>query len=674
MLTCQQEFTLRKALQYVHHGYILNIMNRFNKILLVAKIYLLAIALFFVFRLILFITQLDRLDFDQIGLSTILNAFLIGVRFDIVISGYIMILPAFIFIVSDFFKTKNHLLYKILFYWVFVLYSLAFLICAADIPYFNQFFSRFSVTAFEWADNPAFIFKMIFQEPKYFLYIIPFLIIIIVFYKILKSFISKTKPSVKTNIFLKIFIYLIFLSVLFIGIRGRLAKKSPIRVGTAYFCNDPFLNQLGLNPVFTLIRSYLDSIDERNKSIDLTDNQLAISNVRKSFNINNSDYKSPIARYITPDTTAINKPNVVIIMMESMSAAKMSRYGNTNNLTPFLDSLSNQSIYFENIYSSGIHTYNGVFSTLCSFPTIFRQHPMKTINKFNNISYTLRKHDYSTIYFTTHDGQFDNIEGFLKENDFEQIISQADYPSSEIQSTLGVPDDFMFRYSISILDQKHSENKPFLAAFMTASDHGPYYIPDYFKPKTDDIKTQVTEYADWSLRRFIELSRKTKWFDNTIFVFIADHGAAMNVTYEIPLNYFHTPLIFYAPQIFDTAQTYQCIGGQIDVFPTIMGILNLPYLNNTFGIDLLKEERPYIYINGDDKIGVLDNEYLLIMKNASQDETQLFRYKALDKNNCINENPDKGKEMENYAKSNLQVFQYMLNNKLIFEEENTQSK
>lgn len=283
---------------------------------------------------------------------------------------------------------------------------------------------------------------------------------------------------------------------------------------------------------------------------------------------------------------------------------------------------------------------------------------MKKIGKFNGISNTLKKHGYQTIFFTTHDGQFDNVEGFLTNNDFERIISQKNYPYKEVKTTLGVPDDYMFRFSIPIHNELEENAAPFLSVYVTASDHGPYYIPEYFLPKVDDIKKQIVQYADWSLEKIVEISSKQTWFNNTIFVFIADHGVPLSAPYDMSLDYHHTPLIFYAPNIFDTTQTINCIGGQIDVFPTIMGLLQLPYINNTLGIDLFEETRPYIIINDDDKIGVLDNQFLLIMKEG--EKSKLYEYKNHDKSNFIDKFSDKAKEMEIYAKSNMQVYQNMI--------------
>ncbi len=637
-------------------------LNKYTNILLIFKTYILVLSIFSFFRILLFLNEINRVLSVPVKLSTVLKSFIMGIRFDIVISGYILFIPAFVLFTVGIITNKNNIIRNIIFWWIYILFTIAFVISAADIPYFNQFYSRFSIGAFEWFDNLDFVFSMIIQEPKYFLIVIPFFIISILFFYLLKK-IFKVKPYKDSpSIILNIVFSLLALSIMFIGIRGRIQKKSPIRIGTAYFSNNSFLNKLGLNPVFTLMRSYLDSFDESNQTISMINNESAIENIQYYLGIENQEFNSPIARSVNPDTILSEKYNIVLIIMESMSAAKMTRHGNTNNLTPFLDSISNNSYYFENIYTAGKHTFNGIFSTLFSFPAIYRAHPMKNIREYNGFGTTLLNFGYSTTYITTHDSQFDNAEGFLRANGFQNIISQSDYPLNEIKTTLGVPDDYMFRHAIPVIDKLASLNNPFFVTFMTASDHGPYYIPDYFYPKSENEKQQIVEYADWSLEKFISLSSKKEWFKNTIFIFIADHGAPMDASYDIALNYHHSPLIFYAPNIFEDNSVYSCIGGQIDIFPTTMGILNLPYCNNTLGIDLLREKRPYILINDDDKIGVLDtNQYLIF---SPKTESKLFNYNNIDLTNYINKYKDKAIEMEDYAKANMQVFQYMqLNNK-----------
>ncbi len=636
--------------------------NNFPNILLIIRTYILVICVFFIFRLILFLSEIDRINFSEADFSTIIQAFIMGVRFDIVISSYILLLPATIIFIFGLFGIESRILRNIIFYWVFILFTISFFISAADVPYFNQFYSRMSISAFEWLDNADFVFSMIIQESRYFLYILPFLLLTIIFFFFLKRVFRIKQEKIRLNLFSNILVSVLFLALMFLGIRGRIQEKAPISIGTAYFSNNSFLNKLGLNPVFTLMRSWLDSRKEDNATIQLMDNQMAINNIQKYLHFDEYEYNSPIARSILPDTSTdiSQKYNIVIIIMENMSAAKMKRHGNDNNLTPFLDSISWQSYYFENIYSAGKHTYNGIFSTLFSFPGLYRQHPLKQIKKYDGISTTLLKHGYTTTYFTTHDSQFDNVEGFLRENDFQNIISQTDYPLSEIKTTLGVPDDYMFRYAIPEIDKLSELDKPFFVTMVTASDHGPYYIPNYFQPKSESKKMQIVEYADWSLQQFISLSSEKKWFDNTIFVFVADHGTPLFALYDISLNYFHTPLIFYAPKILKENKIFNFIGGQVDIFPTIMGLLKLPYINNTLGIDLINESRPYIIINDDDKIGVLDTTQFLIL--SKDNESRLYNYKDKDLTNYIDDYRLKANEMDIYARANMQVFQYMLLN------------
>ena len=633
------------------------IINRSIRFIL--KIYLLALSVFSVFRIMLFLSEFDRIDEKEVAILTIIKSFIMGVRFDIVISGYILILPTLILLTLELIGFRSKSIKQFFFYWIYILFTIAFTVSTADIPYFNQFYDRFSIGAFEWMESYKIVISMIFQEPKYFLFIIPFILLETVFYIFLKKIFEQENETQKINFFLNTFVSLIFLSIVFLGIRGRIEEKSPIRIGTAYFSNNSFLNKLGLNPSFTLIRSYLDSKDEDNRVVKFMDDKLAIEKVQKYLGITKAQYNSPIARDVQPDKLLSAQPNVVLIIMESMSAAKMKRHGSAEELTPFLDSLSHNSIYFENIYTAGKHTFNGIFSTLFSFPALYRQHSMKTNNQYDGISTSLLNNGYSTTYFTTHDSQFDNIEGFLRLNDFQNIISQSDYPVSEVKTTLGVPDDFMFRFSIPKINELAEKENPFFVTFMTTSDHSPFYVPEYFQPKAKAIESQIVQYADWSLQQFIQLASKEAWFNNTIFVFVADHGAAINAKYDIPLNYFHTPLIIYAPEIFMANEVHEKIGSQIDVYPTIMGLIKQIYVNNTLGIDLLKEERKFTIINDDDKVGILDTDYLCIMKNNGA-KLELYKYKEQDKSNYFNQEKEKALEMADYAKSNMQVHQIMI--------------
>lgn len=629
---------------------------------LTVKLYLLLLAIYFCFRLVLFLLNINRLGDGTTW--EVIQAFVMGVRFDVATIGFAIAIPTIALSVFAFFGRKSRAFEKAYVVILTVIFTITFITCSADIPYFNQFFDRFNFGAFEWINtgDAGFVFKMIFQEPTYFLMLIPVAAAGFVFYYFTNRM-FKSSTGWESRKYVSYSIYTVLLwGLIFIGMRGRLNEKSPMMVGTAYFCNNALLNQLGLNPNYTLARSWLDTLDEDNQLVRFMSDDTAIANVRENLQITDEIEGYPLAREVATDGEP-NNYNVVVVIMEGMSINKTAHGGNTMNLTPFLDSLADKSLFFSNLYTSGTHTYCGIYSTLMSYPVVFRQLPFKhtPILQYDGIASTLQKNGYSTTYFTTHDGEFDNIAGFLSANGFESIVSQANYPVNEVKTTLGVPDDFMFRFSIPIINELADKEKPFFVTMLTASDHSPYYLPDYFTPRNSELKYQMTEYADYSLEKFISMASQQSWFNNTLFVLVADHGAVFDSDYSIPLSYFHVPCVFYMPSKIEPSVN-ETIASQMDIFPTIMGMLNIPYTNNTFGIDLLKENRRFTYFMGDDKYGVLDDEWLFINKPA-EELKGLYKYQEKDTKNYLSDYPQQAEIMQNYGESGWQLSDYQINKK-----------
>lgn len=618
------------------------------------------IVVFFVLRVILLINSSAKLGagYDSYDLF---QAFVMGWRFDTVIACYILVLPFLILFISSFFS-KQKVGLRIVNVFLKIIIGVALLISVADIPYFDQFFSRFSIVALSWFDSPLFVIQMILGEPSYVFFLIAFVFLLIFILKLLNRILGSHNTEAKRKGSLGLILGSLFLGLLFVGIRGRIEKKSPIRVGTAYFSNNPFLNQLGLNPNFTFIRSFLDSRSEEDAPIFFMADQKAFEFLKTYYPVGKDKSGYSIEKKVITEGN-INKYNVVLVLMESMSAKKMTRHGNKENLTPFLDSLSNQGYYFENNYSAGIHTYNGVYSTLFSFPGVFKYHPMKPVEMLshNGIIKALKQNDYHTMYFTTHDGQFDNIEGFLKANNFDEVITQKDYPSEKVLSAMGVPDDYLFEYSVDKLNKTSARGKPFFATILTGSDHGPYHVPAFFKSPLKDVKKQIVQYADYSLRKLISLASKSKWFDNTVFIFVGDHGAVIDPVYAAPLSYNHIPLLFYAPRIINKPQVFESMSSQIDILPTLMGILNIPYTNNTLGIDLFSVKRPYSYFNADDKFGVIDQKWYLLVRDDKS--LGLYQYQNGNITDFAKKYPGKVDSMKNFAESGMQAYMYLRDKK-----------
>ena len=462
----------------------------------------------------------------------------------------------------------------------------------------------------------------------------------------------------------RIYIFLtagICIGLCLFGIRGR-TGYNPIKVSAAYYCTDPFLNQLGISPVFNLLSSTLDDSRKENRYLHLMPENEALENTRHYLNRPGIEGISPIARQINA-SDSLRRPNIVLIFMESMSAHLMKLFGQQKELTPFLDSLYRQSLAFSNFYSSGIHTNHGMYATLYSFPSILKRNAMKgsVIPTYSGLPTILKEQGYRTMFFMTHESQYDNMNAFFRTNGFDEIFSQENYPSEKVVNGFGVQDDFLYDYALNHLKKQSAQTSPFFAVLLSISNHPPYVIPSYFQPKSKNIEEQIVEYADWSIRQFIHKASQQPWFDNTIFVLLGDHGKLVgNPDSEMPQSYNHIPLMFYAPALL-TAEEKENFGGQIDVAPTLLGMLRINYIQNNLGIDLLKEERPCMFFSADNMLGVKDTKHFYIYDTESKQEFNYNIHNGTLSPATANTTFD---SLKTYAFSMLQTTEYLIRKQL----------
>lgn len=579
-----------------------------------------ALIVFFLFRLMLF-TSINYEFASDVTFGTKAIAFIKGVWFDNVTACYITILPLAIMWIAQFFKHSPRWAYKFTAIFTSILYTIAFTISAANVPYFQYFFTNINSSIFNWFGYAGTTGGMIFGESAYILPILCGILSIIFIWianiKLARYFatLAEQQPSLHYNI-ASISIYsiagLTLVGLCAFGIRGR-TGYNPIKVSQAYYCQDAFLNQLGISPTFNLLTSYLDDLRKENKPIAFIDNDIAIDNVKQYLNRQGIDGISPIARHVSYSDSAINKKNVIIILMESMSAQLMKRHGQKKTLTPFLDSLATQSCYFNNFYSSGNHTNHGITATLYSFPSILKRNAMKGTNipKYSGLPTVLAEHGYHNMFFMTHESQYDNMNAFLRTNGFHDIYAQEDYPTEARVNSFGVPDDFLFNYALNKINEKASKHQPFCAVLLTISNHPPYVIPKSFTTKHSQPEDQIVEYADHAIANFISQSQHQPWWENTIFVLLGDHGKLVGTPQnEMPQSYNHIPFLIYGasiePKIIDD------LGGQIDVAPTLLSYLGLSHIQNNFGVNLNNEKREYIFYTSDRLIAARDSSHMYI--------------------------------------------------------------
>lgn len=641
-------------------------MKYFSVYVLACKVLLTALFAFTIYRLCFIFFNSDSIPVNpDHAVFLYARSMLFGINFDLVICCYVLA-PFIVFCFLQQFFQRLYINGYIFFKWYFiVLFSCCLFICVVDIPYFKQFGSHLNQSVFTWNSSPLFVFKLIFSSFSYwgFLFLF-FALSFFMYWRISGLFSFLFKKHKTSNKFLSVAAFMIMASFTFIGIRGRTTLKTPIQTGTAFFSEYAFFNQLGLNPCFV----FFSSLKHEQEWPFLT----AAYSEKDLFHALEAITSSPkrsihnkVERAYLFDTIP-QKYNVMLVLMESMSMTKMGYY-NCTHLTSRFDSLVKQGVFFNRFYSSGIHTFNGLFSTETGFPAIMDTHPLnKYVNKsFKGISYWLKQNGYSNYFFTCHDGQFDNMEGFMKFNYFDDFYSQDDYPAEKAISTLGVPDHYLFDYALDKMDEHmHKKNAPFFSYILTSSDHGPWKTPSdiVFKPTASDERDRAAQYADWSLGYFIDKAKQYDWFKNTLFVFVGDHGVNFGHTYAMPLSYHHIPCLFYMPSQL-RPDTVSSLGGQIDVFPTIMSVLKIPFTNTSMGIDLMHEKRPWMYFTADSKIGVINDTFYYFHLLEDQKEF-LYRYENLSPTNLLSTCKTKVDSMKKYGYQMIRTANYIIKHQL----------
>lgn len=581
--------------------------NFFIQLRYLAEVHILGLCGFTFFRIVEYVALSARMSSGSA--AAVLPAFLRGVWFDNVTACYIMALPLVVLLLCASFGYYAKWLRRSVSVWLCSLYALSFAASAGNIPYFAFFVKNINSSIFEWFGYAGTTAGMVTGEKSYWLYILIYLLFTGAF--VFSAVRLRQRADAQTvgpdarglwPAALRLFIFVSAAGLTMFGIRGR-TGYNPIKISEAYYCDDPFLNQLGINPMFNLLTSVMDDMRSENRPLDLMPVDEALERVSQWYGFDVAADSACLMRRGVTCEGDVKRRNVVFILMESMSASFMEYGGNEEHLTPVLDSLFNCSLSFSEFYSSGIHTNQGLTSTLYSFPALMKRNLMKgTVTPHRDgIPTVLKEHGYHNMFFMTHEAQYDNMNAFFRTNGYDEIYSQEDYPRSERVNAFGVPDHFLFSYALPVIGRAAEGGSPFMATLLTISNHPPYELPEWFDARSSEPEKQIVEYADYCVGRFLREASREPWFENTIFVIQADHGKLVGkVDAELPESYNHIPLIIFGPGV--SPMVYDGLGQQVDVMPTLLGLMNMGYDYDGFGVDLLSRRRDMVFYSADNQI------------------------------------------------------------------------
>lgn len=285
------------------------------------------------------------------------------------------------------------------------------------------------------------------------------------------------------------------------------------------------------------------------------------------------------------------KKNIVLITIESMSASFMQAYGDERGITPNLDAIRRESISFDRLFATGNRTVRGLEAvTLCIPPSSGESIVKRPENTgLFTTGGVLRDLGYSTTYIYGGDSYFDNMKAFFGGNGYD-VFDKASYDKDAMQfsNIWGTSDEDTYREALAIFDRKAEAGETFFAHVMTISNHRPYTYPEGRIEYDGNpmSRAAAVKYTDWCIGNFIEQAKQKSWFENTVFVIMADHCASSAGKTSLPLEGYHIPAMIYAPGFLEP-QAVDKICSQIDVMPTLFSLLGFEYDSQFYGRNIL---------------------------------------------------------------------------------------
>jgi len=403
---------------------------------------------------------------------------------------------------------------------------------------------------------------------------------------------------------------LIFLTAsLIIPIRGGLGI-APINSGSAYFHQDPFVNHAGVNVVWNFMASVVNAQPLKNR--------YAFMEKEKAEKLVADLYESSGSTVKVIDR---NRPNIILVVVESFTSKIIEPLGGMGGITPEFNRLVREGILFSNIYATGNRTHKGVTGLLSGYPAQPTFSIMKIAKKnetLPNLTMELTTHGYSTAYYYGGSIDFANFRSYLVYSGFDRIVSMDDFDPSTYNSKWGVHDHVLLERYLQDLDTATS---PFFHIILTLSSHEPFEVPMETVIPGEDLSSKFLNsayYTDRSLGQFIRNAKQKAWWENTLIIIIADHGARYpNLTKVHDPDRFQIPMLWLggALHVKDTVITKYA--SQTDLPVTILRQLDIDS-EYPFSKDILdSRSQSFAFYAFNDGFGFMTDTMKLVYDNIS---------------------------------------------------------
>ncbi|WP_299157255.1 LTA synthase family protein [uncultured Tenacibaculum sp.] len=538
--------------------------------------------------------------------SEVYKAFLLGLRFDIKLASISFLpLAILLFIVNHrFFKYRFYKIFSSIY--IITVYLIITLFHLFDFGYYDYLNIRLDAASLRFLSNLKISTQVLFESYPVFKGLFAFIILTFILYKfsnwLYNIFTFNNENSSKKK---KAFFIIIPFLLFAFGIYNSFTHY-PLRWSQAFFSKNTAVNQFALNPVLY----FFDSFKFRNEGFDIEKTKKYYPSIAKELGLPKDNLS--FERKNIKNDTLTNKPNVVIVMLESLGVVPMSYYGNPINTTPKIDSLLNKSVSFSNFYVHKSGTAASVFASITGLPDI---DGIRTASRNPRIIDQRIVFDqfkgYEKLYFLGGSANWANIRGVFQSNiNGLKIFEEGSFKTEKRADVWGIDDYELFKESDLELRELHKKEKPFIAYIQTATNHMPFTVPEQkesYKPlKENEIppsllkeagfdgikRLNALRYLDFNVNKFLKRAKKSGYYDNTIFLFFGDHNTSMSHVnkfkklYDYKLNLHNVPFFIHAPKYIKPSKIKKYTN-LIDILPTAASLANIEYTNYTLGSNAL---------------------------------------------------------------------------------------
>jgi phosphoglycerol transferase MdoB-like AlkP superfamily enzyme len=394
-----------------------------------------------------------------------------------------------------------------------------------------------------------------------------------------------------------------------------------VNISQTTISTNNFANELAGNGIYNLVAAFRNNELSFEQFYRTAPQEKVMARLHDLVAEPNNRYIAPDSGRLTRHITAEGQEkrlNLIVVVEESLSAKYLGSYGSHKNLTPNLDKLAKTSLLFTRLYATGTRTVRGLEALTLSIPPLPGTSIVKRPDNggFRSWGEILNGKGYDSKYIYAGYGYFDNMNAFFSNNGFN-VVDRNNFNKDEITfaNIWGVCDEDLFRKTIREAGASYSAGKPFFSMVMTTSNHRPFTYPE---GKIDiPVKTGRSggvKYADYAIGRFIDEASHQPWFKDTVFVIVADHCASSAGKTDIPVRKYEIPLLVFSPQHIKAGRV-DTLMSQIDVAPTLLGLLNMSYDTDFMGRDILKSSgaAPRAFVSTYQKLGYLTDNQLLVL-------------------------------------------------------------